>query len=145
ATIAAHLDDEPPALPGPFGPVVARALAKDPADRFASAGALGRAAVAAASGEPVEAAAVTRSVARGEAAPTLHAPTRRVASPAPAPGRRLPRFGRVAGLFALVALLAAGAAAAVVALTRGSGTRTGPLTTSEVRATAQAFARAYGH
>jgi hypothetical protein len=73
ATITAHLHEEPPrpsatpGVPAGFDAVVARALAKDPAARYASAGDLGRAALAAAAGEP---AAVTRgSVARGAAAP----------------------------------------------------------------------------
>src|SRR4051794_8747026 len=77
ATITAHLHEEPPrpsatpGVPAGFDAVVARALAKDPAARYASAGDLGRAALAAAAGEP---AAVTRgSVARGAAAPA--APT----------------------------------------------------------------------
>jgi serine/threonine-protein kinase len=39
-TMRAHLDDPPPTS----DPVIARALAKDPAERFASAGELGRAA-----------------------------------------------------------------------------------------------------
>src|SRR4051812_34795791 len=148
ATIAAHLDEPAPPLPGAMGEVLATALAKDPDDRYASAGDLGRAALAAVSGEPVTAA--TRSVARGEAAPTAHMPTRRVAPPAPpeAPApvarHRAPRWGRIAGLLALVALLAAGAAAAVVALTGGPGAKAGPLSSAEVRRTALAFARAYG-
>jgi protein kinase-like protein len=77
ATITAHLHEEPPrpsetpGVPPGFDAVIARALAKDPAARYASAGDLGRAALAAAAGEP---AAVTRgSVARGAAAPA--APT----------------------------------------------------------------------
>jgi serine/threonine protein kinase len=49
ATMFAHLELPPPALDGPFGPIVRRAMAKDPAERYASAGELGRAALAAAS------------------------------------------------------------------------------------------------
>jgi serine/threonine-protein kinase len=73
ATITAHLHEPPPrpsATPGvpvAFDAVVARALQKDPAARYASAGDLGRAALAAAAGEP--ASATRGSVARGEAAP----------------------------------------------------------------------------
>jgi DNA-binding beta-propeller fold protein YncE len=71
ATLWAHLNDEPPGeadgVPAAFVPVVRRALAKQPADRFPSAGDLGRAALAAAgiqdAGEP------ERMVAVGEAAP----------------------------------------------------------------------------
>jgi hypothetical protein len=72
ATITAHLHEPPPrpsatpGVPPAFDAVVARALAKDPAARHASAGDLGRAALAAAAGEPVG--AQHGSVARGEAA-----------------------------------------------------------------------------
>jgi serine/threonine protein kinase len=48
ATMFAHLEAPVPSLPGPFDPIIARAMAKDPADRFASAGELGRAALDAA-------------------------------------------------------------------------------------------------
>jgi serine/threonine protein kinase len=48
ATMFAHLDVPPPTLPGPLGDVVVRAMAKDPAERFQSAGELGSAALAAA-------------------------------------------------------------------------------------------------
>jgi serine/threonine protein kinase len=47
ATMFAHLDVPPPVLPGPLGDVIVRAMAKDAAERFQSAGELGRAAVAA--------------------------------------------------------------------------------------------------
>jgi hypothetical protein len=79
ATITAHLHETPPrpsatpGVPAAFDAVVARALAKDPADRYASAGDLGRAAVAAVAGEA--ASAQRGSVARGEAAPGAGAPT----------------------------------------------------------------------
>jgi serine/threonine-protein kinase len=59
ATILAHISDPPPSLAGLpagpriFDPVLRRALAKRPRDRYASAGALGEAAVAAARGGPV--------------------------------------------------------------------------------------------
>ena len=55
ATLWAHLNDDPPSLhdrapdvPASFDAVLARAMAKDPDDRFPSAGDLGRAALAAA-------------------------------------------------------------------------------------------------
>ncbi|MDQ3767970.1 MAG: serine/threonine protein kinase, partial [Actinomycetota bacterium] len=72
ATLWAHLNAEPPGeadgVPAAFVPVVRRALAKQPADRFPSAGDLGRAALAAAgiqaAGEP------ERMVAVGEPAPS---------------------------------------------------------------------------
>ncbi len=74
ATLWAHLNDDPPSLhdrapdvPASFDAVLARAMAKDPDDRFPSAGDLGRAALAAA-GEPV-APGPERVVAVGEAAP----------------------------------------------------------------------------
>src|SRR4051794_5732666 len=72
ATITAHLHDGPPrpsetpGVPATFDAVIARALAKDPEERYPSAGDLGRAALAAAPGEPVT--QPLRSVARGEAA-----------------------------------------------------------------------------
>jgi serine/threonine protein kinase len=61
AKLWAHLHDPPPrpsataGVPLPFDTIVARALAKDPADRFASAGELGRDALAAARGDDVTA------------------------------------------------------------------------------------------
>jgi serine/threonine protein kinase len=50
AKMLAHLNDPPPAAPAPFEAVVQRAMAKDPAARFPSAGELGRAALEAAGG-----------------------------------------------------------------------------------------------
>jgi hypothetical protein len=85
-TIAAHLADKPPrpsAMAGVdpiFDAVVARALAKDPADRYGSAGDLGRAALAAARGERLT--IPERIVARGRAAPSED-PTGRLPLPAP--------------------------------------------------------------
>jgi hypothetical protein len=74
ATLWAHLNDDPPSLhdrvpdaPAAFDAVLARALAKDPDDRFPSTGDLGRAALAAA-GRPVSP-GPERLVAIGEAAP----------------------------------------------------------------------------
>ncbi len=71
ATMLAQLNDPPPrpsrrGAPSAFDHVVLRALAKDPRDRYPSAGDLGRAAVAAARGEPVTES--ERSVAVGPAA-----------------------------------------------------------------------------
>jgi protein kinase-like protein len=72
STMLAHLHDPPP-LPSSFGAphefdrVIARALAKRPSDRYPSTGDLGRAALAAARGEPVTES--ERSVAVGSAAP----------------------------------------------------------------------------
>jgi protein kinase-like protein len=77
ATMLAHLNDEPPrpsdrGAPAEFDRVMARALAKAPEHRYPSAGDLGRAALAAARGEPVTES--ERSVAVGPAAPS-EAPT----------------------------------------------------------------------
>jgi Protein kinase domain len=160
ATIQAHLNDPPPRpsevaeVPAAFDAVVARALAKDPDDRWPSAGDLGRAALAAASGRPAP--ALRPSVATGPAAPepadrertqatrVAAAPadaTRRAPEPPVAAPRRLNR--RRPAVLALAAL-AAVAAAAAVAVALGGGDRSGPLAASEVRQTARAFARAYG-
>ena len=73
ATITAHLHEPPPrpsetpGVPLAFDAVVARALAKDPADRYASAGDLGRAALAAATGAPAATARGERRAGRGDA------------------------------------------------------------------------------
>jgi serine/threonine-protein kinase len=77
-TMLAHLRDAPPrpsdrGAPREFDRVLARALAKRPDDRYPSAGDLGRAALAAARGEPVTES--ERSVARGPAAPGPDDPT----------------------------------------------------------------------
>ncbi|MDX6727384.1 MAG: hypothetical protein QOK49_2189 [Baekduia sp.] len=80
ATITAHLHQAPPrpsdtlGVPAAFDSVVARALAKDPADRYPSAGDLGRAARAAAAGDVV--ATGRGSVATGAATPEEAEPTR---------------------------------------------------------------------
>src|SRR4051794_2660111 len=68
AVLVGHLHDEPPSTGDEgFDAIVRRALAKDPAERYPSAGDLGRAALAAA-GEPFTP-KPERQVARGEAAP----------------------------------------------------------------------------
>ena len=85
-TITAHLHDPPPrpsetaGVPIAFDAVIARALAKAPDDRYPSAGDLGRAARAAATGERL--ASARGSVATGAATPEEAEPTRI----APAPG-----------------------------------------------------------
>jgi len=77
AKIYAHLQDEPPWLPGEadgaLDEVIARALAKEPGDRYPSAGDLARAAAAAIEGGEVLRSA-ERSVATGKAAPETGEP-----------------------------------------------------------------------
>jgi serine/threonine-protein kinase len=88
ATITAHLHEPPPrpsmeapGIPEAFDQVIARALAKEPSDRYPSAGDLGRAARAAAAGE--RASTARGSVATGAATPEEAEPTR-IAPPAAA-------------------------------------------------------------
>jgi Protein kinase domain len=164
ATMHAHLHDPLPraslvaAAPAAFDRVLARALAKRPEERYPSAGDLGRAALAAASGESVTEA--ERTVARGAAAPAT-APTAHVApstvwrapstggayrAPA-APIRRHRSLGlRVRGAIAAVGIVAVVAVWLLVRaapqLTAGAGT--GPLTEGDVRAAVGDFAAAVG-
>ncbi len=179
ATITAHLHERPPrpsrtpGVPEPFDRVIARALAKDPAERYPSAGDLARAAAAAARGEHVTDS--EHSVARGPAAPsappanasaeappanaspealptalTSTGPTRfepptNVAPPLP--DYRLARSRRGRGLLIAGIVVAAFAAAgAVVGLvvSASDDPGSGPLSDAEVSGAAQRFARAYG-
>ncbi len=177
ATITAHLHDPAPrpsdtaGVPAAFDAVVARALAKDPAGRYPSAGDLGRAAAAAAAGEwPVPA---RGSVARGEAAPDNGAPTGTTRSadddgvtavaptavpgpqpppvprPRPQAGRRRPAAVRVhrGRRRQLVAVLTSAVlalpAVAVIALVARDDSQNGPLSADEVRDIANSFAKAY--
>jgi YVTN family beta-propeller protein len=140
AKMYAHLQEEPPRLrvldpelPGELDHVVARALAKEPDDRFPSAGDLGRAAAAASVGAPtVEA---ERSVGVGAAAPGPPEATttaeRELADAEPpsattlegqtppTPDRIPPPSRRFRG--SLLALVGAGVAVAVVAVILISG------------------------
>jgi YVTN family beta-propeller protein len=128
AVLYNHLHAEPPTTGGPFDPVVRRALAKDPAERYPSAGDLGRAALAA-TGEPVPD-EPERTVARGPAAPARESET--VASPgATAPTALAPpaRRRRTAPLLALGAVLLVGAGAGAAVLARG-GDDGGPARTA---------------
>jgi serine/threonine protein kinase len=79
--------DRAPAVPEAFDVVLARAMAKAPDDRYPSAGDLGRAALAAASGISVSRA--ERSVASGDAAPppTIGRGLAATKPPAPRPER----------------------------------------------------------
>ena len=155
AKMYAHLQEEPPRLrvlrpdlPGDLDHVITRALAKEPDERFPSAGDLGRAAAAACAGSPtVEA---ERSVAAGAAAPgppdaTTSAEREVSASPGvalpgsgasasreptirdrPSPTTRRPRWALLGGLAAVAVL----AVVAVIALSGGSEDGNGNSSTS---------------
>jgi streptogramin lyase len=136
AKLYAHVNEEPapvtesqPGLPPQLDDVLRRALAKNPEDRFASAGDLGRAARAAAEG--LAPALSERSVATGSAAPTVGAerPTEPLpGAPPTTPAATTPMTARApsaarrwAPLGAAAAALVAVAVVAVVALLGGDG------------------------
>jgi YVTN family beta-propeller protein len=109
----AHLNDAPPRLAEiapdlapDIQPVLDRALAKQPSDRFPSAGDLARAAGSAARGEPIT--VPERSVAAGEAAPG--------GSQGEAPTRRLARKPHRGVLVAAIAAVLAAAALVVLGI-----------------------------
>jgi hypothetical protein len=140
ATLWSHLHDPPPpasmlaeGVAEAFDAVIERALAKDPDERFPSAGDLGRAAVAAAAGESAPAAG-ERMVARGRAAPDAGDETR--VSPARTRVVRGRRPSRLPLLGALAVLVAA-AIAAIVVLSNGDegGAKGADSTTPPARAT----------
>lgn len=126
--------DLKPGLPRQFNDVLSRALARDPGDRYPSAGDLGRAAIAAAAGE--DSIEPERTVARGAAAGAetvpLELPSDLSSSAAPAwreaPTRAMPqgqsrsRGGQpvLVGVGALAAV-AIGALAAVLLVGGGDG------------------------
>jgi YVTN family beta-propeller protein len=131
ATLWAHLHEDAPSLrasapdaPPELQAVIDRALAKEPDERFQSAGDLGRAALAAVGREPAPRG--ERVVARGAASP---AEAETAASPDQAPTilaePAVPRRGtrRPAWVWALAAIpvLALGAVAAVVLSSGGEG------------------------
>ncbi len=139
ATLWAHLHDPPPGLsdrpdlPGAMAAVVARALAKDPAERFQSAGDLGTAALAAV-GAGV--AGPERVVGRGAAAPGGGSAEETLVGGGTAPTSVTPSPQRVRGAVSrrTLALLAAAIVAAVVVallLLKGAGSSapTTPATT----------------
>jgi YVTN family beta-propeller protein len=134
ATLWAHLNDDPPSLtahaegaPPALETVVRRALAKDPDDRFPSAGDLGRAALAAVGRQTP--ARPERRVATGAAAPaeaeTAASPDQAPTVPAerppaePVPPRRGAR--RPAWVWALAAVPVLALAAIAAALLSGGG------------------------
>jgi serine/threonine-protein kinase len=162
ATITAHLESPPPrpseraGVDPAMDAVVARALAKDPADRWPSAGDLGRAAVAAARGQAtVE---LGHSVARGEAAPASEEVTVRIAGggadgrpgSAPDPGptahialkQQKPRNVLIEGVV-IAAFFAIALVVVVVALIPGGDDPHRPLSDDDVTRVAELFARAY--
>ena len=166
-TMSAHLHQPPPLpserapVPAEFDHVIARALAKHPEDRYPSAGDLGRAALAAAAGEPVT--EQERTVATGAAAPaalTTAMPTELLArepeAPVEAPWeppphapalkrrRTLAPHRGVLGLLAVATLSAAVAAAMIVRDGSGASGAGLQLSTGEVRNAADTFASAIG-
>ena len=88
ATLWAHLNAPPPSesVPPDFEGVIARALAKDPSDRYLSAGDLGRAALRAAGRSATS--VPERYVGRGLAAPPTEDTADTALQGAAAPGRR---------------------------------------------------------
>jgi serine/threonine protein kinase len=130
AKMWAHVNEPPPSA-GRRGkvldPVIRRAMAKDPIDRYPSAGDLGRAAVAATRGEAVT--EPEHVVAAGEAAPLPETvrlssdPSLPPTDPQPRPGRGWSKLGFV---LALIAILAAAIAGGIEApkLSRNTGTET---------------------
>ena len=168
ATMSAHLHELPPwpsevaPVPRAFDAVIERALAKRPEDRYPSAGDLGRAALAAASGSHVT--EEERTVATGAAAPaeqlTTAMPTELAPRTAPGPDAApsssswqppehapalkrhralLPRRGMLGLLF--VAALSAGVAAVMV-VRGGAGGDPAALSAGEVRSAVEGFEEA---
>jgi serine/threonine protein kinase len=131
AKMWAHVHEPPPSAGrsgGVLDPVIRRAMAKAPIDRFPSAGDLGRAAVAATRGEAVT--EPEHVVGAGEAAPLPETvrlsrdPALPPTDPQPRPRRR---GGRLAFVLALLAIAGFGVAGAIEApkLSRSTGTATG--------------------
>jgi serine/threonine-protein kinase len=163
ATILAHIEDPPPrpsrtpGVPVAFDPVVAKALSKAAADRYASAGELGRAALEAAEEPPARAGGGDRTAGAANSPPaTMRFEPDRTAvrggGPAPKtqPTSRLRFFEgsrrRQRALAALgLVLIAAAAIVAVLVIRSDRGAApAGPLSSAEVTGAARAFASAYG-
>jgi streptogramin lyase len=144
AKIFAHMSDPPPALtetaigqPSALDGVLRRAMAKDPADRYPSAGDLGRAAQAAVVGSRID--QPERSVATGEAAPTTRrrqlpgAPT---AAAGATPRRGVPVPAVVAlGVIALIAIVLAAVVSGGGDDEAGGGTEASAFTTGATTVT----------
>ena len=143
AKIFAHLQSEPPApsevvedVPPAFDEVVARAMAKSPASRYQSAGALGRAAVAASGGT------AAGGPARTEAHPTDAGATaagRTAAGGTVAGPTLVPRSRRGRAVLAACAAAVVLAAAAIVVLGSGDSDEN-PRADATPRKTASVFA-----
>ena len=148
-------------MPEGFDRVIARALAKDPADRYPSAGDLGRAAEAAADGRPGHGVRAHGRARRGRAGADAGDERPRGAPPPPANGRTAiqpgvtlplgdrPHRRRGLAFTLLLATLAAAAVVGVLLLAPGgevdaSRLPGAPVTDGEVEGLAQSFARAYG-
>jgi streptogramin lyase len=144
----AHLTERPPAvslaapgIPEGFDDVIARALAKEPAERFQSAGDLGRAAAAAASG--ARAAERDTVVATGAAAP-IEVDTRTAGTAVAPPASPLPESGparrgpRVLAIAAVAGVLLAAVGVGALAMRDEPG---GEATPEQAAQTAQAKSR----
>jgi streptogramin lyase len=151
ATLWAHLNEPAPSVvsavpdtPHGFEEVVARAMAKDPDERYQSAGDLGRAALAAAG--QTEALAPERVVATGPAAPPRpgdetvvspeHAPTIQQTSALDARRQRSRRPAAVVVGGVIAALLIAGGAVALIS--NGGDSGGGPANSTPARTTTTA-------
>lgn len=150
ATLWAHMYDPPPAfgpeVPEALGAVVTRALAKDPVDRYPSAGDLGRAALAAVGLAHAE--GPERTVATGAAAPdgdgppvdeeTVASPTGTAVTDAAAGrGERKAHRTRPQTAFLVVSGLSLAVVAGILALALGGGGDGTPAGTTSIRSTAK--------
>ena len=149
AKMWAHMNDPPPSVlavapdvPAPFDDIVQRAMAKDPSDRYPSAGDLGHAVLAAARNQAST--VVERNVAVGKAAPrpTEVSVGRSGAdvAPEPAPADRHSRGPLLAGVAAIALALVV---AAVLVLAGGDdGNDTEPASNTATSASADPAAQA---